>query len=538
LAFAAYLIISIALFGRGALPHLDSVCACAGDGDPTSFMWSFEWWPHAILNGLNPFHPDVIWSPEGANLAQTGVALPAATLLMAPVTLIAGPMVSYNIVSLLLPVLAAWFTFLLCRRLTGSFGPSFVGGLIFGFGTYMSAHLLGHLNLSSVFLAPAAVLLVLQRLDDAISRRRFVVLMALVFAAQLLLSAELLIIGIGVGAFALLVARVRWTVVKELLGAGGLAMMVTSPFLYWAVKGVGDADREAWKQFTELYPGDALNPLLPTQVTWIGHSWFEDTTAKFTNFTPSEAASYVGPVLLAILIWFAVTQWRRRATKVLVAVIAVCYLLYLGTELHVAGDDTGVWMPWSLLHPLPLLDHVISTRFWAYALLGIAIAVALWLAEPGPRAGLRWALAGVGVLLMLPNLSSDFWDGRPTDPAFFRTDAYKRELDKGELVLALPYARYGSSMLWQARTGMYFDMPEGYISPEFPPGFRDDPFFPTLISGRVGKQSPDAMRDFLERRKVDAVVLDAAKPGGWPLVLNALGFQPVKSGGVLFYRVS
>jgi hypothetical protein len=537
----------VALFGRGALLHPNSVCACAGDGDPTSFMWSFEWWPHAIFHGLNPFVPHVIWAPDGANLTQGGFALPAATLLMTPVTLVAGPMVSYNIVSVLLPALAAWFAFRLCRYLTDSFGASFVGGLVFGFGTYMSAHLLGHLNLASVFLAPAAVLLVLQRLDEEISQRRFVVLMGVVFGVQVLLSAEMLLIGLLVGGFALLVAyavsdaerrgRIARLVPATLAG-GGLAMLISSPYLYWTIDGLGDADSSAWKTFTELYPGDALNPLLPTDVTWIGHSWFEDTTSKFTNFTPSEAAAYVGPVLLGIVVAFAVTQWRRAAAKVLLAVIAVCYVLSLGTELHVGGDDTGVWMPWAALHPLPVLDHVISTRFWAYALLAIAIVVALWLAAPGPRLGLRWGVAAVGLVLLIPNLGSDFWDGRPTDPAFFRTDAYKEHIRKGERVLALPYARYGSSMLWQARAGMDFDMVEGYVSPEFPPDYRHDPFFGTLISGRVGDGSAEGLRDFLTRRKVTAVVVDQAGAAGWPFVLGALGLKPVKTGGVLFYRVT
>jgi hypothetical protein len=509
-------------------------------------MWTFEWWPHALLHGLNPFTPDIIWAPEGANLTQGGFAIPAAALLLAPVTLVAGPFVSYNIVSVLLPALAAWFAFRLCRYLTGSFGPAFVGGLVFGFGTYMSAHLLGHLNLASVFLAPVAVLLVLQRLDDAISQRRFVVLMAVVFAVQLLLSAEMLLLGLGVGALALLLgyavsdAERRRRIVGVLgvtLLAGVIAMVAASPYIYWTLDGLGEADSDAWKTFTALYPGDALNPLLPTQVTWIGHSWFEDTTSKFTNFTPSEAAAYVGPVLLAIVVAFAVTRWRRPAARVLVPVILVCYVLSLGAQLHVAGDDKGVWMPWSLLHPLPVFDHVISTRFWAFALLAIAILVALWLAEPSPRRGVKWAVAGVGVLLLIPNFTSDFWDARPTDLAFFRTDEYKQHLKKGETVLALPYARYGSSMLWQARTGMDFKMVEGYVSPEFPPGYLKDPFFGKLISQQVGPKDADGLRDFLSRRHVTAVVLEEKRAGTWPFVFAALGINPVKAGGVLFYRV-
>jgi hypothetical protein len=547
LIFLAYLALSLLLFGREAITDPNTICACSGDGDPTSFMWSFEWMPHSLFNGLDWHDPKIIWAPEGANLTQGGFGIPAATIALMPVTLIAGPVVAYNVASVLMPVLAAWFAYRLCRYLTGATGPAFVGGLVFGFGTYMSAHLLGHLNLTSVFLAPAAVLLVLQRLDDVISQRRFVVLMAVVLGLQLLLSAEMLLIGLLVGALALLLAyafgdadrRARLArVVLPILGAGGIAIVVTSPYLYWVLDGLGDADSEAWRTFTELYPGDALNPIVPTEVTGLGHWWFEDMSAKFTNFTPAEAAAYVGVVLLGIVVAFAITQWRRPAARVIVGVILVCYVLSLGTELHVGGDDTGVWMPWSLLHPLPVLDHVISTRFWAYALLAIAIAVALWLATPSTRQGVKWAVAVVGLALLVPNLSSDFWSGRPTNPSFFTSDEYEQHLREGERVLALPYARYGSSMLWQADTGMYFDMVEGYVSPEFPPGFRHDPYFPKLLSAQVsGQEDVDGLRDFLRRRQVTAVVVEQKGAGPWPIVLGAMGLKPVRTGGVLFYRV-
>ena len=511
-------------------------------------MWTFEWWPHALGNGLNPFHPDVIWAPAGANLTQGGFALPAAAIVLMPVTLVAGPVVAYNVASVLMPVLSAWFAYRLCLYLSGKPAPAFAGGLVFGFGTYMSAHLLGHLNLTSVFLAPAAVLLVLQRLDRVISQRRFVALMAVVFAVQVLLSAEMLLLGLLVGGFALVVGylssdaerriRVR-ALVMPILGAGGIAMLLASPYLYWVVKGLGDANSESWRTFTELYSNDALNPILPTEVTGIGHRWFEATTEKFTNFTLSEAASYVGVVLLGIVAVWAVTNRRRPVAKVVVGVLAFCFVLSLGTDLHVAGNDTGIWMPWSLLHPLPVFDHVISARIWAYAVLVIAIGTALWLAEATRRAWLRWAVAVVGLALLVPNVSSNFWDGRPTNPAFFTGDGYKRHLKEGERVLALPYARFGSSMLWQAQTGMYFDMVEGYVSPEYPSAFRDDPYFPKLTSGRVsGPEDVEGMRDFIARRGVTAVVVgEGGTSKTWAFLLGALGLQPVRAGGVLVYRV-
>jgi hypothetical protein len=545
-AFLVYLAASVLLFGRHAIVHPASVCACLGDGDPTSYMWSFSWWPHAIFDGQNPLHPDVIWAPDGVNLTQGAVAMPAVSIVLAPVTLAAGPVVAYNVASILMPVLAAWFAYRLCRYLTDAFAPSLLGGFVFGFATYTSAHLLGHLNLAAIFLLPAAVHLVLLRIDDAISRRRFIVLMALVFALQLLMSPEILLTGLGFGVIALLIGyfasdrerrRRILGVVPTALAGGVIAMVVTSPYLYWTVKGLGDADSDAWESFTALYPADALNVIVPTAVTGLGHWWFEGMSEKFTLGTTSEAAAYVGPVLLAIAIGFAVTHWRRPATPVLVGVIVVSYILSLGTELRIAGDKTDIPLPWKLLNPLPVLNHVTPVRLFLFAILPIAIMLALWVAEPSPRGALKWLAAGLGAALLIPNLSADYWQGRPTRPSFFTSDAYKAHLREDENALVLPYGRAASSMLWQAETTMYFRMPEGYVSPEYPPEFRGDPFLGPLLSGQVDASSAAGLRDFIQRRDVNAVVVEQAKAGAWPSLLEALRLRPVATGGVLVYRV-
>jgi hypothetical protein len=94
-------------------------------------------------------------------------------------------------------------------------------------------------------------------------------------------------------------------------------------------------------------------------------------------------------------------------------------------------------------------------------------------------------------------------------------------------------------MLWQARTGMYFNMVEGYVSPEFPPDYRGDrePFAGKLLSAQVGGEDVEGLRDFLVRRRVTAVVVEEKGAGPWPLLLGGLGLEPVKTGGVLVYRI-
>jgi hypothetical protein len=324
-------------------------------------------------------------------------------------------------------------------------------------------------------------------------------------------------------------------IVPTTLIAGGLAMVVTSPYIYWTLDGLGDSDPDYWRPFTAHFAGDALNPIVPTDVTWLGHWWFEGMASNWR-----EAKAYVGLVLIGIVIAFGVANWRRLATRVLILLIAICYVLTLGTSLHVGGEDTGVWMPWALPHGLPIFDHVISSRFWVLALLAMAIVLAMWLAEPTSRRRLRWAVAAAALVLMFPNVWSDYWDGRPTDLAFFKTDAYKRNLRKDETVLVLPYAPRGSAMLWQARTGMHFKMVEGNLGPEWPPGYRydRDPFARLLYTAQVaGDEGLRGLRDFITRRGVTTVLVQKENGGGWALLLAGLGLKPKQSDGILVYHV-
>src|SRR6185437_208372 len=105
------------------------------------------WWPHALAHGLNPFHASSIWAPQGLDLAWTATA-PGMALLFAPLTIAAGPVVSYNVAAILLPALAAWTAFLLCRHVTRSLWASLVGGYLFGFSSYMIGQLEGHMHMT------------------------------------------------------------------------------------------------------------------------------------------------------------------------------------------------------------------------------------------------------------------------------------------------------------------------------------------------------------------------------------------------------
>ena len=69
-------------------------------------IWAFGWFPHAILHGHNPLVTPALWSPVGVNLTWSTTAV-GLSVLVAPLTLLIGPFATYNVVTILMPVLAA-----------------------------------------------------------------------------------------------------------------------------------------------------------------------------------------------------------------------------------------------------------------------------------------------------------------------------------------------------------------------------------------------------------------------------------------------
>jgi hypothetical protein len=75
--------------------HSLPVCNCADYAKMTAFL---EWTPWAILHGHNPFYTTYQDYLTGVNLA-TNTTMPFLGIVLAPVTLIWGPIASMNILS-------------------------------------------------------------------------------------------------------------------------------------------------------------------------------------------------------------------------------------------------------------------------------------------------------------------------------------------------------------------------------------------------------------------------------------------------------
>ena len=535
---------AVVLIERRAVLHLESVCACNGSADPAAYMWALAWWPHAIFHGLNPLFTHEIWVPGGFDLARAA-SVPAAALAAAPITAIAGPVAAYNVLSLLAPVLGAWFAYRLCLYVTKAPAASILGGYLFGFSSYELGHLLGTLNLVFTFAAPVVALLTLMRLDGAIGPRRYFALMAVVLIVQLLLSTEILLTLTCMGAVALAAGfvlggpearRAIAGLIPPLTGAYALMVVVCSPFLYYALF-VGVPYSTGWGA---QFPTDSLAYLVPTSFTWLGGHRFVSVSSSFLG-NLAENGAYVGLPIVLIVAAFAVERFRTRAAKIMLAVLAVAVLWSLGDRLYIAGHPT-IRLPWSLFGRLPLLNQLLPNRIAVYVALACAVIVACWLSGPGTGSPWRWALSLLAVVFLVPNTGVQYmgttataFHARISEPSFFG-DVYRRYLHPGEIVLPIPYGPAGRSMLWQARTGMYFRMASGNIAIQ-PSSYASDPIVVQLLANTPAPGAPAELRSFIVRRRVTAAVVDFRQAGAWPRVLSRLGLQPLSVGGVLLYRI-
>jgi hypothetical protein len=547
-ALGLYLLASVLLFGipvlgdmRHAYVGLGQPDLGTGFTDPSVYMWSMVWWPHAIVHGMNPLVTHVVWAPQGVGLAWT-TTIPGASILAWPVTAMFGPVAAFNAWMLLAPALAAWTAYLLFRHVTGAFWPSLVGGYLFGFSSYELAQMTAHLNLALIFPIPLAALLVLLRVEGSLRPVPFVLLMAGTVALQFAFSQELAftmtVFGILVGLLALvlfpkarrpLVIAAGWTAVSYLVAA-----VVLIPFLP-ALPGASAFVPRTWPS---KYATDLLNFVVPTRIALVASHAARGVASRFAPGL-SEEGAYLGPVLLLVAL-FAARAGRTRTGGFVLASLGLILLASLGPGLRVGGVQRAGPLPWAAAGHVPLLRMALPARFMVYAWLVLGLLAALWLAAPIRGAWARWGkwgVAGLCVVALLPNLALPLWHSRSDTPPFFATALYRRYLEPGRNTLVIPFASNGFSMLWQAETDLAFPMAGGYIACAIPPEYRRWAIVATFLSKRRLPGFENQLRAFLGHLDVANVVVDPRARGPWSTVFGALAIRPVGVGGILYYRI-
>lgn len=534
-----YAAAALALFG-GPLLQGGNHCVCFG-ADESIPLWGFEWFPYAIAHGLNPFYTHLIYVPKGFDVALA-TTMPGAALLLAPVTFTAGPLTAYNLAVTFSPALAAFFAFLLCRRISGRFWPAVFGGWVFGFSAYMLGQMVAHLHLSFVFLVPAILHLALRRQAGELSRRAFVILFALALVLQISFATEVFatLTLFGAVAFALAYGfegpRAR-AELRSLAGlivlAYALALVIVAPYLYYALQPGGLPVLPARDN---NFSSALLSFVVPDRLMAVGGTHFLSTSRWFAAGL-IEGGAYLGLPLLAMAALAVRRGWARPGTRVALFAGLIAAVCSLGGYLQLKRPTT-IPMPWWPATHMPVLGLMIPSRFVLFTALAVAVLASSWLAASRHRLP-AWGLAALSVAVLWPAVGGGYWRDTKPLPALFTQARYRHALGHHDIALVVPAGPRGYSMLWQAEAGLRFRMASGYLPPpESPNPYKQDPIYPMLSLGHPVPAVEQAARRFLTGHHVTVAVVDphlpAARP--WLGILERLGWHAARVGGAFVLR--
>ncbi len=537
-ALLFYLAISLLIYGLPLRGHFTTSYIGAG-ADPTIFLWAIAWWPHAVLHRINPFLTTAIWAPKGCNLAWV-TSIPGPSLLMTPVTMLWGPVVSYNILNILCPLANGFSMFLLCGYVAKRFWPALLGGLIFAFSQYTVAQSMAHLFLLFIFPVPLAILLVLRRLDGELRRATFVALLTIVLAFEFLSSTELFATTSVFGSFLIVLAylifggetrRLLKRIFPDLAITYASLFVVLSPYLYYVFAQGVPAPINPGSE----YSNDLLALLIPNPVFLIGAHTFDSSIALMRGW--GEMSGYLGPGLLAIVALFVISKWRDPVGRLLTLSLALVALLSLGPILHVRGTPT-IPMPWWLFSKVPLTNQALPGRFGMYIYLAAGLIMAVYLsATKYPQ----WVAVGLAILclgFLVPDFSRlIITDSGADTPLFFKSERYKQYIPPHDNVLFLPHGGESMSLLWQAQSEFYYNIATGRVGMT-PPTSTGWPILQAFDTNEEIENFSEEFEAFIGANHVDTIVVDEGKQHRWPELLAKLKLTPISVDGALLYRVS
>jgi hypothetical protein len=526
--------------------------------DPVQNVWLLGLTQHALAHGMAPWTTTLIDAPSGVNLMWSPL-MPLASLLLWPVTATAGPVVAYNVLATLTPVLSAAAAYFALRYFVRDRVASWIGALLYGFSPYAIAQLLGHPH-AALGITPPLLLVVLNEVlvrHHGSARRNGLLLAALVsvqfFLSVEVLASELVMTVLGV---AILAVRYPQRVRDTLPSLGRVVAWAAPPVLLlcaWPlavqVFGPGHVSGHIWPP--SEFSADALNLVVPSALLQVAPASLQQIPFQIDT-TSQVWSSYIGIPVLALAAVTLVRLRRRFDVVLFAALLAIAAVLSLGPSLLVGGHDTGVPLPMKLLMSLPLLGNLDADRFTLYASLFAAVLAALLVADVRARHARTWiapVLVVVACVSVMPAVHFPYESA--TVPSFFSDGATAIPSGSTALVLPLADSTHPAPMLWQATAAYRFAMTGGYAIRGLPGGgATTSP--PDGVVASLAQQAESAShipvvsattraRALAELRAdgVTSIVVgpDSAQRRLVELVTRLIGAAPEWRGGVAFWPV-
>jgi dolichyl-phosphate beta-glucosyltransferase len=464
--------------------------------DVDLFAWFMRYDGVAVAHGHLPaLVTTALNYPRGVNLMwNTSFLLPGVVL--APVTLLAGPQVSLTVMLTLGFAGSAASLFWVLRRWGASTGAAALGGAVYGFSPALMTAV-SHYHLEFAVLPPLIIDAALRIITGQGSAVRNGIWLGVLTAAQVFTGEELLVItavagGVlaavlalstlaGQAAQARLGSLLTWHSLRRLPArcrgpvtglviAGGVTLLLSGYALYIQFLGPLHQHGSPWK------PAHFIN-YLPAFVLPTGKLLFHtQASAAYAASDPvgtTEYLAYLGAPLLLVLLTALIVCWRDPKVRVTALSFAVLEVFTLGGRaVPLAGwHYPGVLLPWHWLAKLPVLSQVLPDRFSLLAAGVAAAALAFTVDRARPAAaGTAWwrrgipaAVAAVAVLPLIPLPLRAA--APPAVPVGWRAAFTRLNLPASApvLIVPIPWGHASQVMRWQAETGVPGTMNAGYF---------------------------------------------------------------------------
>lgn len=455
-------------------------------GDWAQFVWFLSYTRWALLHAHSIFFTHQIQPPGGVNL-MWNTSMPLAGAVLLPVTVLAGPQVSYLVLITACFVLSAVAAQRLATRLVDSSWLSWSAGALYGFSPYEVAHNLGHPNLALAFYPPLLVMLLIDRARHRRGVLATGLLVGTLTAAQILLGEEVLadtwfVYGLVGGLMILLwrrdTLRLARDVAPTLMVAVGVVCMLD--FYPLLVQFLGPQRMQAPLHPSASISGiDLLNLVVPSRATWLP-GLLAPTALRVPEIL--ESTGYLGLLPpLAVVGWAA--QRRRHIAQWLCLSVITAGVLEVGARAVAGGSDlTASVLPWRLVEKLPVAGDLLPTRLSLQLTLPLVMLAVLGAqallrhAGTGQRAACASRAIAVTLLVaalvaFLPRLP--YPAARHAHAPEFFTSTLVQQLPPACLVVSLPIASSeldDEAMLWQAVSDFRFRLYAGYAMAPRSPG--------------------------------------------------------------------
>lgn len=485
LAALYYLLAAVALM-LWLWRHPGTGTVAGNPNDADQFAWFFRYDATAVAHFRLPaLVTTALNAPQGINVMwNTFMLLPGVVL--APLTLLAGPQVSLTVLMTIGFAGSAFTLFFVLRRWDVSVTAAAIAGAVYGFSPALLQSAVGHYDFQFAVLPPLLLDAAL-RIGTGRSRAlRGGLWLGLLATVQLLSAEEVLLDTVLAGvliAAVLAVSRPRATLQHARALTAGLAVavavvIVVCGYPLW-VQFLGPLHQHGSAFTPDFFKNDLAGFVTPSSFLFFHTAGSAAAAASYQGGVP-EYLAYLGWPLLVVLAVLAMCFWRNLAVRVTAVTFLVLEIFSLGGTLMIGGTDHhAILLPWHWLGSLPLLGAALPTRFsiTADGAAAALLAFGVDLARRHPRIAARsWgpgAVTAAAVLAVLPILPRPLPDAAAASPpagwsatfAALHLPAAARVL-----VVPIPTATFTEPMRWQADDALPIELIGGYFTGPGPGG--------------------------------------------------------------------